>query len=76
MAFGVLLGDAVLPVGGGVGGSAESAKHFVGHLFVGQHILDVPVQIQLLRLCVVVGLADATAGEGFGDHARLVLVTR
>jgi hypothetical protein len=69
-ALGVFLGNAVFPVGRRVGRAAQATKHFLRHLLVSQSALVVSMQVQLLRLGVVVRPANAPAGECFAEQSH------
>lgn len=64
----IFVRDPVLPIACRVGRAAKPPIDFLRNMLVGQHGLVVPVQVQLARCGIVIGLSDAAAGEGFGGH--------
>src|SRR5512133_2769140 len=64
----VLLRDPVLPVRRRVGCAAKAPIHLFGNVLVRQDGLVVPMQVQLSRCGVVVGLLDAAACKRLGGH--------
>jgi hypothetical protein len=67
--FGVLLRDAVFPVGCRIGRAAQTPIDLIGNILVGMNCLRVPVKVKLLGVRVVDGLSDSAAGEGLCQHA-------
>ena len=66
----IFLRNSVLPVGCRVGRAAKPPIDLLRNMLVGQYGLVVPVQVQLARCGIVIGLSDAAAGEGLGEHVK------
>lgn len=67
--LGVFLGDAIFPIGGGIGGIAQAPKDLTGDWLIAAQTAILKMQYELPIARLVVGTLNSSDGEGFGIHA-------